>query len=268
MSGRAPFVATGGEGFLSTLVEELQHDLAQRPPDEAALMARVRDLPPPRDFEAALRAGSPGLIAEVKRSSPSAGQIAKADAAAQARAYQAAGASAVSVLTIARHFGGSLEDLGAVAAAVGIPVLRKDFLIHPAQLVEARANGADAVLLIAACLTLEGLRAMLATTTSLGLAALVETHTGADLDKALEAGADIIGVNARDLESLDVDAERALALLRRVPIDRLRVMESGIATREQVLAATEAGADAVLVGEALMRAADPGVKLRELLGKD
>jgi indole-3-glycerol phosphate synthase len=230
-------------------------------------MARAMRLPPPRGFTDALRAAeAPALIAEIKRSSPSAGRIGEADPGQQAAAYEAAGAVAVSVLTEARHFDGSLADLRAVRLATSVPILRKDFLVHPAQLIESRAEGADAVLLIAAALSGAELEAMLRAATDLGLGALVETHSEEDLDEALATGAEVIGVNARDLETLQVDGERALALLRRVPADRVAVFESGISTRHQVERARQAGAHAILVGEALMRSADPAAKVRELRG--
>ncbi len=254
-------------GFLSDMVADVRRDLDRRPPDESKLMALALGMPPARDFAAALRSGRPAVIAEVKRSSPSAGRIADADPGRQAAAYEAAGAAALSVLTEPRHFDGSLADLRAVHAATTIPVLRKDFLIHPAQLMEARVGGADAALLIAACLSQAELAALLGAAKDLGLAALVEAHSEEDLAKAAEAGAEAIGVNARDLETLEVDEGRALELLGRAPEGRIAVLESGISTREQVERAVEAGADAVLVGEALMRAADPGAKLRELLGE-
>lgn len=254
-------------GFLSEKVDEVRRALDAAPLDDAGLMARVLASAPARDFEGALRGGRPAVIAEVKRASPSAGAIADRDASELSRAYEAAGAAAISVLTEARSFGGSLSDLRAVHATVGLPVLRKDFLVHPAQLIEARAHGADAALLIAAALSENELEAMTAAAADLGLGALVETHSDLDLERALAAGARVIGVNSRDLETLEVDAERALALVRRVPEDRVAVVESGIATRGQVVLAAEAGASAVIVGEALMRAADPGAKLRELLGE-
>lgn len=255
-------------GFLTDVVEQVRRDLQARPLDESALMAYAMSMPPPRDFAGALTREPPSIIAEVKRASPSAGPISDAEPAAQAAAYEEGGAAAVSVLTEPRHFDGSLVDLRAVHLATErTPVLRKDFLIHPAQLIEARAAGADAVLLIAACLSANELTAMLAAAGDLGLGALVETHSDHDLDKALGAGASVVGVNARDLETFEVDAERALASVRRIPRDRVAVLESGISSRKQVERAAEAGAVAVLVGEALMRAADPAAKIRELLGR-
>jgi indole-3-glycerol phosphate synthase len=170
------------------------------------------------------------------------------------------------VLTEPVHFDGSLADLRAVHHATTVPVLRKDFLVHPAQLIEARVAGADAVLLIAAALGETELKAMLNAAEDLELGSLVETHSPEDLDRALGADAKVVGVNARDLETLDVDEDRAIMLLRSVPDDRIAVFESGISTRGQVERAIEAGANAVLVGEALMRAEDPCAKLRELRG--
>lgn len=254
-------------GFLSDLVERVRADLERRPLDDTALLGRAMSAPPARDFAGALRSAEPPVvIAEVKRASPSAGAIGDRDPAEQARRYEAGGAAAISVLTEARHFDGSLVDLQAARRAVALPVLRKDFIVHPSQVIEARAAGADAVLVIAAAVSEPELKALLATAGDLGLAALVESHSDEDLDKVLATDAELIGVNARDLETLEVDAGRALALLGRVPADRLAVVESGISTREQVQRATRAGARAILVGEALMRAADPVAKLRELRG--
>ena len=253
-------------GFLSDLVDDLRRRIEREPLDDSRLASRAMAMPPARDFAGALRSGPPAFIAEIKRASPSAGDIAGADPRALARAYEQAGAAAVSVLTEPRHFQGSLSDLQAAHLSCRIPLLRKDFLIHPAQLLEARAFGADAVLLIAACLSEAELVAMLGATHDLGMEALVETHGDGDLQRAVESGAAIIGVNARDLETLEVDEQRALELCRRVPADRTLVFESGIARRDQVERAVEAGAAAVLVGEALMRARNPAAKLRQLRG--
>ena len=257
-------------GFLTDLVAVRRLELERHPLDDSTLLARAMALPPARDFVGALRAraGRPAVIAEVKRASPTAGAIAERDPTEQARAYASAGAAAISVLTEQAHFHGSLADLRAARMACDLPVLRKDFLIHPSELIESRAAGADAVLLIAACLSTNELVAMLATARDLGLGALVETHSDADLEKALATDAEVVGVNARDLETLDVDVSRALVHLSKVPDGRLSVMESGISSRDQVRAAVDAGASAILVGEALMRADDPGAKLRELLGEE
>ncbi|MEX1047788.1 MAG: indole-3-glycerol phosphate synthase TrpC [Actinomycetota bacterium] len=254
-------------GFLSDVVADLKRDLEMNPIDDSALMGRIGSLPPARDFTGALKSGNPAVVAEVKRASPSAGEIAQADAGKQAAVYEAAGAAAVSVLTEPKHFDGAMADLRAVRMATKLPVLRKDFLVHPSQLIQTRAEGADAALLIGACLSESEIAALLITASDLGLAALAEATNGEDLDKILAAGAEIVGVNARDLETLEVDEGNALALLRAVPDDKIAVFESGISTREQVERAVEAGANAVLVGEALMRAADPGAKIKELLGE-
>ena len=254
-------------GFLTDLVERLRADLERHPLDDGALLARASSAPPPRDFAAALRAAErPAVIAEVKRSSPSAGAIRDADPAEQARRYEDAGAAAISVLTEARHFDGSLLDLQAARRAIALPVLRKDFLVHPSQVIEARAAGADAVLLIAAAVSESELKALLATASDLGLSAVVEAHGDEDLERALHTEAELIGVNARDLETLEVDLDRALRLLRRVPRDRLAVAESGLSSREHVERAVDAGARALLIGETLMRADDPAATLRELRG--
>jgi indole-3-glycerol phosphate synthase len=257
-------------GFLTDVVERLQRDLEEHPLDDVALMARVSAMPPAKDLEAALTVGEPpALIAEVKRASPSAGTIAEdVNPSVLARGYQAGGAAAVSVLTEPRHFQGSLADLQAVRSSVSIPVLRKDFLIHPSQVIEARASGADAVLLIVAALTDAQLGALLEAAADVGLATLVETHSDEDLRRALDSDAKLIGVNARDLETLEVDVAGALARVGRVPADRISVLESGISTRANVDAALEAGASAILVGEALMRADDPARAVRKLLWRE
>jgi indole-3-glycerol phosphate synthase len=253
-------------GFLSELVTDLRRDLAEHPPDEADLRAKASAMAASRDLEAQLRGPGTAVIAEVKRSSPSAGNIADADPAARAAEYERGGAAAISVLTEPRHFGGSLDDLRAVRSATELPVLRKDFLVQPAQLAEARAAGADAVLLITAALSDDELAAMLQAAKELDLSTLVEVHADADLDRALAAGAQLVGVNARDLETLEVDEPKALALLSRIPHDRTAVFESGISSRAQVERAAAAGAAAVLVGESLMRAASPAAKIAELRG--
>ena len=253
-------------GFLTDFVTDLRRRLAEHPLDDGVLLARASARPPARDFVAALRAGAPALIAEVKRASPSSGAIDDdADPMAQAVAYADAGAGAISVLTEPLHFHGSLADLEAVRIAVRVPVLRKDFLVHPAQVIEARAHGADAVLLITACLSDDDLSAMLAVTRDLGMSALVETHADDELERALASDAEVIGVNARDLETLEVDAESALERVRRIPGDRIAVFESGVRTRADVRAAVEAGASAILVGETLMRAGDPRAAVRHLM---
>jgi indole-3-glycerol phosphate synthase len=257
-------------GFLTDVVERLRRDLQEHPLDDIALMARVSAMSPAKDLEAALTAvDPPALIAEVKRASPSVGVIAEdVNPSVLARGYEAGGAAAISVLTEARHFQGSLADLQAVRSSVSIPVLRKDFLIHPSQVIEARASGADAVLLIVAALTEAQLRALLEAARDVGLATLVETHSDEDLRRAVESDARIIGVNARDLETFDMDVKGALERIGRIPDDRISVLESGISTRANVDAALEAGASAILVGEALMRADDPARAVRKLLWRE
>jgi len=250
-------------GFLTDLVAGVRRELDAHPLDEGALFARASARPPARDFAAALRASTPALIAEVKRASPSAGEIAgDADPVALGMAYEAGGAAAISVLTEPEHFLGSLTDLAAVRAVVRSPLLRKDFLVHPAQVIEARAHGADAVLLITACLTDRELAAMLAIAGDLGMRAVVEAHADDELDRAIASGAEVIGVNARDLESLEVDVPLALERLGRVPADRIAVLESGVRTRADVEAGVACGASAILVGEALMRSGDPQAAAR------
>src|SRR5262245_9045282 len=254
-------------GTLTEIVDGVRRRLERDPLDDARLLALAMDRPPTRGFERALReADRPAAIAEFKRRSPSAGEIADVDLAERARAYEAGGATAISVLTEPTRFDGALADLQAARLACRLPVLRKDFLVHPSQIIESRASGADAVLLIAAALTELELKSMLAAAADLGLDALVETHSDEDLEKALSTDATVVGVNARDLEALEVDVDRALALLPRIPDDRVAVLESGMSSRDQVERAVDAGARAVLIGEALMRAPEPGAMLRELRG--
>ena len=235
----------------------------------AALEARgVEDLdlaPPPRDLQAAL--SGPGLawIAEIKRRSPSRGEIRPgADPVDIARAYERSGAAAISVLTDSERFGGSLDDLRLVRAAVSIPVLRKDFLVSPLMVAEARAATADACLLIVAMLSDPELAAGLAAARELGMEPLVEAHDGAELDRALVAGARIVGVNNRDLHSLEIDLATAEARLPRLPAGVVRVAESGIHSRADRDRMRTAGADALLVGTSLMTAEDPGAALAAL----
>jgi indole-3-glycerol phosphate synthase len=254
-------------GFLTDLVGTIRRELDERPLQLEELDAAARSRPPARSIRDALRGATvPAVIAEVKRASPSAGAIdADADPATLARAYEAGGAAAISVLTQPRHFGGSLVDLALVRAVVGIPVLRKDFLIDPDQLVEARAAGADSVLLIAACLDDELLDPMITAARALGMEPLLETHSAHDLERALATDAEIIGVNARDLQTLEMDVPAALGRLRSIPSGRIAVFESGIASHADAAAAVAAGASAILVGEALMRAADPAAAIAGLV---
>ncbi|MCY4191971.1 MAG: indole-3-glycerol phosphate synthase TrpC [Rhodospirillaceae bacterium] len=210
-----------------------------------------------RDFGVALRFPGLGVIAEVKRRSPSAGNLAAAaDAGLTACRYAEAGAAAISVLTEPNHFGGALEDLDTVREAQTTPVLRKDFIVDPYQIIEARVSGADAILLIVAAVG-EALSDYLAHASETGLDALVEVHDSAELEIALDAGASIIGVNNRNLADLGVDLSVSERLLPRIPADTVRVAESGIRRRADAERMAAAGADAILVGTSLMTAEDP-----------
>ena len=238
---------------------------ARRPLDEVA--AAAAKAPAARDFAAALRGPGVSLIAEIKRRSPSAGLIRPSFYPRRvARIYEAHGAAAISVLTDETFFGGSLDVLRRVRGAVGLPVLRKDFVVDPYQLFEARAAGADAALLIAEVLGRMELAAAIATARELGLAALVEAHSLPSLRKALDAGAEIVGINNRDLRSFTTDLATTRRLARHVPPGRLVVSESAIRTRGDVERVASWGADAILVGEALMRRRYIGRAVDKLLG--
>lgn len=231
---------------------------------EEELMAVNGGLSPARSLSAALSGTGVSLIAEIKRSSPSAGDIDGAlDAAATAERLAAAGAHALSVLTEPDHFSGSLGDLKAASAA-GLPVLRKDFVLDRYQVLEARANRADAVLLIVRCLG-SRIPQLLDAAGEAGVETLVEVFDEADMKIALETGAPIIGINSRDLETFEVDLSR-FELRSMVPADRLVVALSGISTREDMMRVEDLGMDAVLVGESLMRAPDARRKVDELMG--
>lgn len=250
---------------LDSIIEGVREDLAARAADNS--LQRVRqhaaEAAPARDAHRALAAGRDDaygvrIIAEVKRSSPSKGALADIpDPAALAVAYENGGASVISVLTESRRFGGSLADLEAVRAAVDIPVLRKDFMVDEYQFHEARAYGADLVLLIVAALDDDQLRDFLALTHELGMEALVEAHTEEEIERAAAAQARIVGVNVRNLKTLDVDVNHYSAMARHLPEGAVRVAESGVTGPEGVLDYARQGADAVLVGEALVRHGDP-----------
>jgi indole-3-glycerol phosphate synthase len=261
---------TSTGSFLARAVADARSDAERRaarlPLDD--VRAAVAALPPARGLAAAVRRGpdGPRVIAEVKRRSPSKGDIRIGlDPAILAGAYVEGGAAAVSVLTEPRHFAGSPDDLLAVRAAVDLPVLRKDFVTTAYQVWESRAWGADAVLLIVAALEEPALGALLVEAAAAGLDALVEVHTVAEAEVAAAAGATLVGVNARDLTSLEVDPGRFAAVHHALPAGTVLVAESGIRDRAGVQAAAAAGADAVLVGEALVRAPDPASALRDLL---
>jgi indole-3-glycerol phosphate synthase len=247
--------------------KRVELDAARLRVEPAALARRAAALPPPRGFRRALLGPGPRVIAELKRRSPSRGVIrADFDPVAIARSYEAGGAAALSVLTDERFFGGSLAVFEAVRAASELPLLRKDFVIDPYQLDEARVAGADAVLLIVAALAPAALARLFEHARGLGLDVLVEVHDEAELDAAKGIGADLIGINNRDLRSFVTDLAVTERLAKRVPQGALVVAESGIFGPEDVARLARAGASAFLVGESLMREADPGLALRRLLG--
>lgn len=236
----------------------------------ADIKSRAADAGPTRGFGINL-AGCEEirLIAEVKKASPSKGVIrADFDAVKIARAYEESGASCISVLTEEKFFQGKIEYLDGIRRAVGLPLLRKDFIIDEYQIFEARAAGADAVLLIAACLERQQIEDFLGIAGQIGLDALVESHTYKELDKALFSGAGIVGINNRNLSTFSVSLQTTLDLLKDIPEDRTVVSESGIKTRDDVVMLQKAGVDAILVGESLMREKDIGKKVKELLGKE
>ncbi|MFN2587284.1 MAG: indole-3-glycerol-phosphate synthase [Actinomycetota bacterium] len=229
------------------------------------LEQRLAAAAPPRSLTAALTAPGISLIAEIKRASPLKGPLdLDLDAAPLARSYAAAGAAAISVLTEPDGFKGSLDDLTAALAA-GLPLLRKDFLVDPWQVMESRAAGADAVLLIARVVG-PALGSLVQAARALAMDALVEVHHEHELDEALASGATAIGVNHRDLATFEVDPERTAKLAPRIPDDRVTVALSGVSSRREVGQLEAAGADAVLVGESVVTASDPAAKIRELLG--
>ena len=261
-----PTDATFLERIVAATRAHLDERRQQTPLD--AIRALASEAPPPRSFAEALRpqaGGSARLIAEVKRASPSKGLLAERfDPVAQARAYAAGGAAAISVLTEPDFFYGSLDHLRAVRAMVDSPVLRKDFLLDPYQVYEARAAGADAVLLICALLDDDALGELLALARSLGMDALVEAHNADEARRAVAVGAGVIGVNSRDLRTFAVDGDVVRRLRPLVPGDRIFVAESGIADARNAARARAFGADAILVGEALMRAPSPEDLARSL----
>jgi indole-3-glycerol phosphate synthase len=227
---------------------------------------RINGLPATRGFAQSLRQPGVSVIAEFKRRSPSGGDLRPSSSPAEiASVYAANGAAALSVLTDAKYFDGRDTDLIQVRTAGGLPTLRKDFVVSRYQIYEARVLGADAILLIVRALTDEELKSFLAITRKLGLDALVETHSADEVRRALDAGATLIGVNNRDLDTLATDTSLAPRLRALVPSKCVYVAESGISSPEQVAALFDAGADAVLIGEALMRAPDPGARLAELV---
>ena len=253
---------------LDEILVGVRADVAAR--EAAVPLAEVKRAvarrPPALDAIAALRAPGVGVIAEVKRASPSAGPLsAIPDPAWLAGEYESGGARVISVLTEERRFGGSLADLASVRTRVDVPILRKDFVVSPYQVHEARAYGADLVLLIVAALEQNVLTSLLDRVESLGMTALVEVHTEEEADRALEAGARVIGVNARDLHSLTVDREVFGRIAPGLPGDVLRVAESGVRGPADLMAYAGAGADAVLVGEGLVTSGDPRSAVADLV---
>jgi indole-3-glycerol phosphate synthase len=253
---------------LDSIVDGVREDLAVREAqiDFAGIKKLAAAAPPPRDVLAALREPGIGVIAEVKRRSPSKGALANIpDPAVLAKSYAENGARVISVLTEQRRFGGSLADLDAVRAVVDVPILRKDFVVTPYQVHEARAHGADLVLLIVAALEQNVLDSLLDRVESLGMTALVEVHTEEEADRALEAGAKVIGVNSRNLHTLEVNRSVFGELAPGLPNDVLRIAESGVRGPSDLLTYAGWGADAVLVGEGLVTSGDPGAAVRGLV---
>ena len=253
--------------ILASKAKEVAAARASRP--LSTLREEARAAPPARDFVAALRTkiagGGPAVIAEVKKASPSRGVLRPIfDPAAIAERYEAGGAACLSVLTDRDYFQGAPEHLAAARAACSLPVLRKDFVVDDYQVYESRSLGADCILLIVAALDDARLATLEACAASLGMAALVEVHDAAELDRALRLATPLIGINNRNLRTFEVSLETTLGLLPRIPADRIVVTESGILAPSDVSSLRGAGVHAFLVGEAFMRAADPGAALRAL----
>ena len=255
---------------LDDIIVGVREDLKER--EDRLPLSSLKEIeatvPEAKDALGALRGrdGAVKIISEVKRSSPSKGRLAAIpDPAALASLYEAGGASVISVLTEQRRFGGSLADLDAVRAAVDIPVLRKDFIVTPYQIHEARAHGADLVLLIVAALEQNVLVSLLERTRSLGMEALVETHSRLEALRALDAGASIIGVNARNLKTLEVDRSTVEQVIDVIPQEVVAVAESGVASAHDVFEYAKWGADAVLVGEALVTSGDPRSSIQDMV---
>jgi indole-3-glycerol phosphate synthase len=243
---------------LDSIIEGVREDLAARRGSMGALHERIDAQAPALDAHSFLSRDEMNVIAEVKRSSPSKGNLAPiSDPAALAEKYQEAGAAVVSVLTEQRRFGGSLADLDAVRSRIEIPVLRKDFMVDEYQFLEARAHGADIVLLIVAALSKSQLKDFYDLATELGMASLIEVHTQSELESAMEISPRIVGVNSRNLKTLEVSASVFEELIPTIPSSVIRVAESGISTRGDVAQAQKAGATAILVGESLVKSGDP-----------
>lgn len=254
--------------ILSSIIEGVREDLAARRLPMGQLQEALEIAPAVRDCLPFLISSEISVIAEVKRSSPSKGELASiSDPAGLAATYEEAGAHVVSVLTEQRRFGGSLADLDAVRKAIDLPILRKDFMVDEYQFYEARAHGADVVLLIVAALSQNQLEDYYHLSTELGMRSLIEVHTNDELERALEISPEIIGVNSRNLKTLDVDTRAFAELIPQIPSTIARIAESGISTRAEVVFAQECGATAILVGEALVRSGSPSVAINQLLGR-
>jgi indole-3-glycerol phosphate synthase len=253
---------------LASIIEGVREDLAARRLPMGQLQEALEIAPVVRDCLSSLISDEISVIAEVKRSSPSKGALASiSDPAGLAAQYEEAGAQVVSVLTEQRRFGGSLADLDAVRKAIDLPILRKDFMIDEYQFYEARAHGADVVLLIVAALSKNQLEDYFHLSTELGMRSLIEVHTHDELERALEISPAIIGVNSRNLKTLEVDPRAFAELIPQIPSNIARVAESGISNRAEVVFAQECGATAILVGEALVRSESPTVAINQLLGR-
>jgi len=263
-------MATKAAPILERILESRRAAIAALKASAAAagLSQSVAAAPVPRDFRQALLGAGVALIAECKERSPSAGLLQRRyDPVGLARRYAANGAAALSVLTEPEFFGGSLDHLQAVRATVELPVICKDFIVDPIQVMAARAVGADAVLLIAGILDDAALRDLLALAAGLSMQVVLEVHSEAELDRALQAGAGIIGINNRDLTKMKTDKETTVRLRSRIPAGRVVISESGIESRADIDALGRIGVDAALAGEALLRAPDLEAKVRELSGR-
>ena len=255
------------ESIIAYKRKEIERDKTAMPLE--ALKSRITDLPPTRDFKEAISQEGLNLIAEIKRASPSKGIIRKEFNPVEiAKIYQASEASAVSVLTTEKFFYGSLDFLSQVKEVTTIPILQKDFIVDEYQIYQARANQADAILLITSILVEAQIKSFLEYAYNLGLDCLVEVHTKEELNKVLASKAQIIGINNRDLTTLTTDLSTTLTLSKLVPNDRILVSESGIETHEDVKKLEECGVRAILVGQSLMRAPDISAKIKELLGEN
>ena len=253
---------------LDSIIEGVREDLAARRLPMGQLQEALETAPAVRDCLPQLISADISVIAEVKRSSPSKGALAQiTDPAGLAGQYEEVGAHVVSILTEQRRFGGSLADLDAVRKAIDIPILRKDFMVDEYQFYEARAHGADVVLLIVAALSKYQLEDYFHLSTELGMRSLIEVHTYDELERALDISPEIIGVNSRNLKTLEVDSRAFSELIPQIPSSIARVAESGISSRAEVVFAQECGATAILVGEALVRSGSPSVAINQLLGR-